>query len=215
MRILTLASIVLPLLACGGASFAPLDVPALPVAPTVQAHTQALCDHLAATNEAPCTAVSSDRSAPFAGLEVRVVGVEPIRARNAGSYEERQALNASGGTALAVVVEITNATPVKAGHDFGVSLYTADGELRMQASGPSGQYAKEKGVAHSWSFGNLGPRRAKRVAYVYPVPESELADATLSFQKVEYKPDPRDPRGRRRNFVVDQVLIELPTPARM
>lgn len=206
LTVLTATLTVLPLLACGGVVVP--DVPAVSVAP---AHP--LCTHLAAANEAPCTAVPYGETVAFAGLEVRAVSVQRIQAGAAASYEERQAMKAAGGTALAVVVEVTNPGPVKATHDFGVSLYTADGELRFGSPGAAEAFAKQQGLVTAFDFGGVGPGRSKRVAHVFAVPASELDGAQLYFQKVEYKPDPKDPRGRRRNFVVDQAIIDLPAPA--
>ncbi|MEZ4316855.1 MAG: hypothetical protein R3F61_05115 [Myxococcota bacterium] len=210
LSVLTAVLAVAPLLACGGV--VPVDVP-IPEIPRVETHTMKLCAHLAQANEAPCSPAEANEAVSFAGLEVRIVSAEPVRGSSSASYEERQAMKASGGEAIAVVVEVTNPGVVKVEHDFGVSLYTSDGELRFGSPGAAGAYASHNRLATAFTFGGLGPGKTKRVAHVFAAPASELGQGTLYFQKVEYKPDPKDPRGRRRNFVVDQALIALPGPA--
>ena len=113
-----------------------------------------------------------------------------------------------------MVVEVTNTSPVRAELDFGVSLYPPDGELRYKSFGITKAAASALGASDSSTDRAIGPGRTKTFVWGFAVPKSEQSAALLSFQKTEYKPDPHDPRGRRRTFIVDQLLIELddPTP---
>jgi hypothetical protein len=200
--ILVATTTVFSLLACSG------------IGPSVRPQTASLCAHLSETNEAPCTAVPVGTPAAFSSFEVTVRSVHGLDGLDVtpANYEDRQEWNRAGEDGLYVVLDITNTAPVRAEIDFGVSLYPPDGEWRGKHFGITQAAAKALGASDSTSETAIGPGRTKTYVWGFAVPKGEQSEGMLSFQKTEYKPDPRDPRGRRRTFVVDQLIVELDAP---
>ncbi len=200
--VLASAATLFALLACSG------------VGPTVNDQTSKMCAHLSETNDAPCDAVPMGSPATFSSFEVQALAVHTLDGLDVTpeNYEDRQRWNKAGKDGMFVVLELTNTSPVRAEIDFGVSLYPPDGELRLKSYGITKAAAQTLGMKNSSTDRALGPGQSATYVWGFAVPKSEQSEGLLSFQKTEYKPDPQDPRGRRRTFITEQLLVELDAP---
>lgn len=177
----------------------------------------ALCEHLAVEEEHPCVSHAVGSSVVIDGIEVSVDRVATWTGKSSlpeiGNMTERSRMKKVDNHALVVEVSFTNTKPVKSEVDFVAYLMNGDGEEAFVQPYNARLYMKDKeGWIDLWDDDVLGPGKTRQTALVYAVPASAVEGSYLILRKNEKKPDPKDPRGRMKSFVVELNVLDLPLP---
>jgi len=172
-----------------------------------------LCQFLETNKECPCDSFPVGSVPIVQGTKVEVLSVKIVHVdpKDSANWDERDRLKKEGGNVLAVELALTNDTPMKIGIEPYFYLHTTDGERRGIEPGSSAKQLKE-GYLDRWKNPSIGPGQTKKTVAAFVVPKGEEKGAILEISKTERKPDPKDPRGRKKLFTVEQVLLDLPDP---
>lgn len=178
---------------------------------------QKLCEHLAKEKEHPCISHAPGSTVTIDDIEVTVDAVRTQKGLatlpQIKNMDERSEMKKAGENALVLEVSFTNTKPVKGDIDFGLYLYTGDGERAFIQPYNSKVVSEGKdGWMDLWDDDMLGPGKTRHAALAYAVPASAVEGTKLVLQRQEKRPDPKDPRGRMKTFVEELYVVDLGPP---
>ncbi len=175
----------------------------------------ALCDHAVTEKEALCTAVGVGDTMSVDGFDIRIASAQRWEGSDSlpeiKNSTERAAFAKVDRNAVALELLFTNTKPVKHEVQIGFTLVTPDGERAL--SGPYNNIRFTEGREGWIQLSDdraVGPNRTRSAGLVFPVARGEENGALLWIIKQEKRPDPGDPRGRLKTFVVEQAVFDLP-----
>lgn len=178
---------------------------------------QALCDHLAKTNETTCETVAVGQVARINDLDIHVdrvaswVGESSLP--NIKNSDERRRFESVDNQALVLEVAYTNTAPVKASIGIVSYLTTGDGDEVFNSPYNAAVYREDHpDWLDLWEHPTVGPGKTARTALVFPVATSAVEGSLLVLRRNEKRPDPKDPRGRMKTFVEELLVVDLGPP---
>ncbi|MFT5586168.1 MAG: hypothetical protein ACI9VR_003765 [Cognaticolwellia sp.] len=194
-------------LACGGGGLSALS--------GGSSQAQAMCDYMAVENETECASVAVGSTATVGDFQIQVLstglwpGQDSLPAIK--NMDERSAMKKVGSNMVAVHLQVTNTAPVKSKADFNVRLIDGGGNRAFAGPYNGGLYREEMGV--STPFGDAyAAGESRMAAIVYAVAPEHVAGSLIQLTRTEKMPDPQDPRGRIKSFVVQQFVLDLGGP---
>jgi len=183
------------------------------------AKAEALCKHLAKELDHPCEAHGPGASVTIDGIQVTVDRARRWKGKDAlpeiQSLNEREAMKKVGSNTLALEVSLKNTSPVKHDVDSVIYLVDGDGDERFNVAYNSRVYMKGKdGWADLWEDDQIGPGSTRKSVLVYPTPKSAMKGGMLVMRYNVERPDPKDPRGRKKVFVEELHVLDVSTPSK-
>jgi hypothetical protein len=124
-------------------------------------------------------------------------------------------LKSAGGNTLVVDASYTNTGPMKVVLEPKMWLVTPEGELASQSYYLDQIYYKEhadKGFEQLGSRTLMTPNKPARTATAFIVPADLVKGSLLYMATNEKRRDPDDPRGRKKLFWNNLVVIDLGPP---
>lgn len=191
-------------LACGGGGLSALS------GGSTQA--QAMCEYMVVENGTECASIAVGSTATIGDFQVQVLSAENWTGQDSlpaiKNMDERAAVKTAGGNLIAVHLQVTNTAPVKSKADFVARLIDGGGNRAFAGPYNGDIYRTEKGLATP--FGDAyGPGESRHAAVVYAVGAQDVPGSLIQLFRKEKMPDPQDPRGRIKSFVVQQFVLDL------
>lgn len=191
-------------LACGGGGLSALG--------GGSPQAQAMCDYMVAENGTECASIAVGSTATIGDFQVQVLSAENWTGQDSlpaiKNMDERAAVKKAGGNMVAVHLQFTNTAPVKSKPSFNARFIDGAGEQAFGGPYNADIYREQTGMVHPWREA-YGPGESRQGAMVYAVPAGDAAGSLLYLYATEKKPDPQDPRGRIKSFVVQQFVLDL------
>ncbi len=131
------------------------------------------------------------------------------------TLNERETMKKVGSNTLALEVSLKNTSPVKHGVDSVIYLVDGEGNERFNVPYNSRVYMKGKsGWADLWEDDLVAPGSTRKSVLVYPTPKSAMKGGMLVMRYNVERPDPEDPRGRKKVFVEGLHGLEFGPPSK-
>jgi hypothetical protein len=194
-------------LACGGGGLSALG--------GGSSQAQAMCTYMTAENGTECGSIAVGSTATIGDFQIQVLSTELWTGQDSlpaiKNMDERSAMKKVGSNMVAVQLQVTNTAPVKSKADFNARLIDGGGNRGFAGPYNGGLYRDEKGL--ETPFGDAyGPGESRMAAIVYAVAPEDVAGSLIQLTRSEKMPDPQDPRGRIKSFVVQQFVLDLGGP---
>jgi hypothetical protein len=178
-----------------------------------------MCEHLAKELNHGCEAHGVGSSVTIDGIQLTATRVLRWKGKDSlpeiQSLNEREAMKKVDSNTLAVEVQLKNTTPVKHDVDSVIYLVDGDGDERFNQPYNSRVYMKGKsGWADLWEDDEIAPGKSRNSVLIYPTPKSAMNGGMLVLRYNVERPDPQDPRGRKKVFVEELHVLELANPSR-